>query len=50
VTLPTNLAAGVIFSALGSAAAFGYGAAFAVVASAAMALTQRRISKSRPRD
>jgi len=50
VTLPTNLAAGFIFSALGSAATFGYGAAFAVVGSAAMALTQRRISKSGSND
>ncbi len=48
VTLPTNLAAGFIFGALGSAAAFHYGAAFAIAASIAMALTQVRILNRLP--
>ncbi len=50
VTLPTNLAAGIIFGALGSAAAFGYGAAFAVAASVAMVVTHRQMANRRSKD
>lgn len=45
VTFPTNLVAGILFTAYGSASAFYYGAFFAVLASIAMALTQRQIAK-----
>ena len=45
VTFPTNFIAGFLFMVYGSAFAFHYGAVFAILASVAMALTQRQLSK-----
>jgi MFS family permease len=46
VTFPTNLFAGFLFT-VNSAYAFYYGAAFAVLASLAMAITQRQIGRGK---
>lgn len=48
VTLPTNLVAGFLFQ-IDNSYAFYYGAFFAVLASLAMVLTQRRMEKEAPK-
>ncbi|MEJ5292787.1 MAG: MFS transporter [Candidatus Methanosuratincola sp.] len=45
VTLPTNIAAGFIYASFGSQYAFVYGSTLALIASLAMALTQRTLRR-----